>query len=419
MPMSTPMPKDTKNDQKPKGRPGRKKKIDIDTDQDIECENQDINNVVINSERIDTSPIDMKFKGDPTIIVSKISRKKQLDVAKAPNTTWVNKYRPVALKDIIGHEDVKQMLITSIKRGDLPHLLFHGGSGTGKTSAVMALVNQLYGPKKVKDKVLELNASDENGIDVVRNKIIKFASIEVGSSDPDYPSPPFKIIILDEADAMTSEAQTALKKVMETTFNITRFVIICNYESKIIDAIKSRCADFRFKPIPNNQLIERLKAIARSEKMLLDENVYTTITDLCEGDARRAINTLQNLVYIPKAKDAIITQRDVYDIASYVDSNDLKQYWEIIKYGETIDLVKLVTKITNIGYPLPYILQGIKNLILNDTLSDEKKSRVIGHIGLVERMITLGSDNWIQLLSIISHINGIYRNMNVINPEIY
>ena len=415
------MTKTTQSKTKTIRKQRRQRDADIDTDQEIEEPRDEyVMCIDIDNERLDTTQIEVDFKYDPSIVVSKISKKqKEQHIIKAPNTTWVNKYRPKTLKDIIGHEDVKNMLITSIKKGDLPHLLFHGGSGTGKTSAVMALVHQLYGPKRVNDKVLELNASDENGIDVVRNKIIKFASVEVGSADPDYPSPPFKIIILDEADAMTSEAQTALKKVMETTFNITRFVIICNYESKIIDAIKSRCADFRFKPIPNDQLIQRLKVIARAENMVLEDKVYTTITDLCEGDARRAINTLQNLAYVPKNSNNVITQSDVYQITSYINERDLEPYWETIKFGKTFNLMKLVTTITNIGYPLPYVLQGLKTLVLNDILSDNKKSQIIGHIGQVERMITMGSDSWIQLLSIVSHINSIYRNLNVIKPEIY
>jgi replication factor C subunit 2/4 len=191
------------------------------------------NNVHVNVEDI--------FRGNDMIVVKKNREKRTTKTYRDKNlTTWVDKYRPKILKEIIGHDEVKNVLISSIEKGDLPHLLFHGGSGTGKTSTVMALVMQLYGPNKINDKVLELNASDENGINVVREKIIKFANIVVGSPDPKYPSPSFKIIILDEVDSMTSEAQTALKKVMESTCQITRFVFICNYESKIIEAIKSQ-----------------------------------------------------------------------------------------------------------------------------------------------------------------------------------
>lgn len=180
-------------------------------------------------------------------------------------TTWVDKYRPKKISQIIGHTEVKEVLAKTIEEGNLQHLLFYGPSGTGKTSTVLALVNELYGPEKVKSKVLELNASDENGINVVRDKIIMFAKFVVGTSDDRYPSPSFKIIILDEADAMTSEAQTALKKVMETTCDITRFVFICNYENRIIDPIKSRCASFKFSPIPEELILKKLRSIANNE----------------------------------------------------------------------------------------------------------------------------------------------------------
>ena len=189
--------------------------------------------------------IDSIFNEHIQIIKNKEKKQTKINTKRnINNAVWVDKYRPKTIKDIIGHDEVKNMLLSSIELGDLPHLLFHGSSGTGKTSTVFALINQLYGHIRVSEKVLELNASDENGINVVRDKIIKFANIVVGTSDPNYPSPPYKIIILDEADSMTSEAQTALKKVMEKTCDITRFIFICNYENKIIDAIKSRCASF-------------------------------------------------------------------------------------------------------------------------------------------------------------------------------
>lgn len=361
--------------------------------------------------------IDKIFKDDDLIVVNKRVEKKIF--RDKQNTTWVDKYRPRSLNDIVGHDDVKNMLIASIEKGDLPHLLFHGGSGTGKTSTVLALVMQLYGPKRVNEKVLELNASDENGINIVRDKIIKFANIVVGSSDPKYPSPPFKIIILDEVDSMTSEAQTALKKVMESTCDITRFVFICNYESKIIDAIKSRCADFRFSPIPNDLMIKKLKLIAKDERMEVDDDVFTTITDICEGDARRSINTLQNLKYIPRKPHDIITKKDVYMITSFIDKTSINPYWKKITTASIKDLNDVVTSIINVGYPMTYVLQCIKDKVLESKLSTEAKSQIIVHMGKIERMVASGSDNWIQLLAVITHINTAHRNIEILKPEIY
>ncbi|VBB17876.1 replication factor C small subunit [Yasminevirus sp. GU-2018] len=364
--------------------------------------------------------VDNLFKDEGMIVVNKgrITDKTKI-IRDKRNTTWVDKYRPKTLKDIVGHDDVKNMLITSIKKGDLPHLLFHGGSGTGKTSTVLALVMQLYGPNRVHEKVLELNASDENGINVVRDKIIKFSSVVVGSSDPGYPSPPFKIVILDEADSMTSEAQTALKKVMEKTCDITRFVFICNYESKIIDAIKSRCADFRFSPIPDDLMIEKLKTIAKDENMNVSDDVFHIITELCEGDARRSINTLQNLKYIPRKVTDPITKEDVYKITSYVDKTYLTPFWKKITTGEISELHDVVVDITNLGYPMNYVMRCVKDKVMESNLSQKDISNLVIHIGKVERMVTSGSDNWIQLLAILTHVNAVSRGIEVLKPRIY
>lgn len=364
--------------------------------------------------------IDNLFKDEKMIIVNKgkITDKNKI-IRDKKNTTWVDKYRPRTLKEIIGHDGVKNMLISSIARGDLPHLLFHGGSGTGKTSTVLALVMQLYGPNRVHEKVLELNASDENGINVVRDKIIKFASIVVGSSDPGYPTPPFKIVILDEVDSMTSEAQTALKKVMEKTCDITRFVLICNYESKIIDAIKSRCADFRFSPIPDDLMLEKLKFIAKDENMNVADEVFFHIIKLCEGDARRSINTLQNLKYIPKKNNEPITKKDVYNITSYVEKSYFDSFWKEITTCNIAELDNIVTNITNLGYPINYIMRSIKDKVMESQLSAKNKSSLVIHIGKVERMVMSGSDNWIQLLAILSHLNAVSRGIVVLTPAIY
>jgi replication factor C subunit 2/4 len=355
------------------------------------------------------------FDDDTRKIYATKKKKKQKPIKRNKNlTTWVDKYRPKTLNQIIGHEEMKSVLIKSIKRGNLTHLLFHGSSGTGKTSTVHALITQLYGPKKIKENVLELNASDENGIGVVREKIIKFARFEVGTPDPDYASPPFKIIILDEADAMTSEAQTALKKVMETTTKITRFVFICNYENKIIDAIKSRCKTFKFNPLPKNLVIKKLKTIVSDEKMNVDNEVYDIITKICKGDARRSINTLQNLKYIPHKKNNMITKEDIYNITSYVSEKEFAGIWKKCLHMNINELVELSINITNQGYPMLYILNYLSDKTLTSKLNDEQKCKIILFLGKIEKMIADGSDSYIQLLSALSYINGVNRNMKIL-----
>jgi replication factor C subunit 2/4 len=381
-------------------------------DDDTNISNGTTDNEILNIEDIFGDTDLFVIKKNKTTNIPKYVRDKN-------QTTWVDKYRPKTLKEIIGHDDIKNMLISGIEKSDLPHLLFYGGSGTGKTSTAMALIMQLYGPNRIHDKVLELNASDENGINVVRDKIIKFANIVVGSGDKKYKTPQFKTIILDEADSMTSEAQTALKKVMEATCSITRFIFICNYETKIIDAIKSRCADFRFNPIPDDLMIDKLKEIANSEKMNIDEEVFQTIITICKGDARRCINTLQNIKYIPSSNDKLITKEDIYMITSQMNKTYLDSYWTNITTSNINVLHDIVIKLTNTGYPMEYILECIKDKILDSNISTRQISDIVLHIGKVERMITSGSDNYIQLLAVLSYINGIYRKIPVKKPGIF
>ncbi len=190
---------------------------------------------------------------------------------------WVDKYRPKKLEHIIHQDEIKRVLQNTVKTGELPHLLLYGPPGTGKTSIILALGYELFGPHLMDERILELNASDERGIDTVREKIITFAKESINSVDPKYPCPPYKIIVLDEADAITLDAQSALRKVIESSSKITRFCFTCNYIDKIIDPIVSRCVKFRFKPIDKNSIVERLKFIAHRERIKLDNECYEKI----------------------------------------------------------------------------------------------------------------------------------------------
>lgn len=180
----------------------------------------------------------------------------------------------------------------------LPHMLFYGPPGTGKTSTILALAKELYGPDLMKTRVLELNASDERGISIVREKVKNFARITVSnattSQSSAYPCPPYKIIILDEADSMTQDAQSALRRTMETYSKITRFCLICNYVTRIIDPLASRCSKFRFKPLDETNSRERLELIAKSEGVDYEDGVIDTLIRVSDGDLRKAITYLQS-----------------------------------------------------------------------------------------------------------------------------
>lgn len=215
---------------------------------------------------------------------------------------WVEKYRPATIADVRHQTQAVSTLTRSVAsaRANLPHLLLYGPPGTGKTSTALALARELYGPPgspAYTARVLELNASDERGIAVVRDRINTFAAgaVATGYTTPaGHPTPPFKLIILDEADAVTADAQTALRRAMEVTSRVTRFVLICNYVSRVIPPLASRCAKFRFAPLPAAAVGDTLDTIAAAEGVGLPPAARDALIDASGGDLRRAITLLQS-----------------------------------------------------------------------------------------------------------------------------
>uniref|UniRef100_H2Z5N6 Activator 1 subunit 5 n=1 Tax=Ciona savignyi TaxID=51511 RepID=H2Z5N6_CIOSA len=204
------------------------------------------------------------------------------------NLPWVEKYRPKSLDDLISHEDILSTITGFLEQNRLPHLLFYGPPGTGKTSTILACAKKLYSPAEFNSMVLELNASDDRGIETVRNQILSFASTRTIFNRG------FKLIILDEADAMTKDAQNALRRVMEKFMENTRFCLLCNYLTKIIPAIQSRCTRFRFGPLSNDKIVNRLKYIVSEENLTVTESGMAALVTLSNGDMRKALNVLQS-----------------------------------------------------------------------------------------------------------------------------
>jgi replication factor C subunit 2/4 len=211
----------------------------------------------------------------------------------------------------------------------LPHMLFYGPPGTGKTSTVLALAKELYGPELIKTRVLELNASDERGISIVREKVKDFARMQLSNPSPSYrtqyPCPPYKIIILDEADSMTQDAQSALRRTMETYSKITRFCLICNYVTRIIDPLASRCSKFRFKSLDQGNAKRRVEEIAEWEGVKLEDGAAETLIKCSEGDLRKAITFLQSaarLVGAVQVKDDRDEDEDKMDVDVYEDEKE-------------------------------------------------------------------------------------------------
>ncbi|RKP14498.1 DNA replication factor [Piptocephalis cylindrospora] len=232
---------------------------------------------------------------------------------------WVEKYRPSTLEDLISQGDIIQTIKNFIAENRLPHLLFYGPPGTGKTSTILACARQMYG-EKYRSMILELNASDDRGIDVVRDQIKTFAStrrmFDTG----------VKLVILDEADAMTSAAQAALRRVMEKYTNNVRFCLICNYSSKIIPALQSRCTRFRFSPLKPEQIRNRLDYILGLEQVHISSQGKDALMRLSKGDMRRVLNILQACHAAATTSGAEkINEEDVYHCTGQPDPNDVQR----------------------------------------------------------------------------------------------
>jgi replication factor C small subunit len=230
------------------------------------------------------------------------------------HTIWIEKYRPARLADMVGQEEIVERLESYVRTGSLPHLLFTGSAGVGKTTAAVALAREFFGGTW-HTNFRELNASDERGIDVVRNQIKQFARTSPleGAS--------FKILFLDEADALTTDAQAALRRTMESYAATCRFILSCNYSSKIIDPIQSRCAIYRFRPLDRRAISEEIRRIAGKEGLTVSEEAVDALVYVAQGDMRKAINALQGAAILSPT----IEEKMVYAITASARPEEIKE----------------------------------------------------------------------------------------------
>nr|XP_055040062.1 replication factor C subunit 4 isoform X2 [Misgurnus anguillicaudatus] len=316
---------------------------------------------------------------------------------------WVEKYRPKCVDEVAFQEEVVAVLKKSLEGADLPNLLFYGPPGTGKTSTILAAARELYGPELYRQRVLELNASDERGIQVVREKVKNFAQLTVAGTRPDgKPCPPFKIIILDEADSMTSAAQAALRRTMEKESRTTRFCLICNYVSRIIEPLTSRCSKFRFKPLANDIQRERLLEICEKENLKYSKEGIEALVHVSEGDLRKAITYLQSAARLNSERE--ITEKIIIEIAGVVPPKVIENVLQICYKGHFEKLELAVKDLIDEGYAGTNILNQLHEVIIEEKLNDKQKSVITEKMAEVDKCLTDGADEYLQLLSLCSVI---------------
>ncbi|KAK4290655.1 hypothetical protein Pmani_036454 [Petrolisthes manimaculis] len=324
--------------------------------------------------------------------------KEKVDKKKAP-IPWVEKYRPKTVDEVAYQDDVVAVLKKSLEGADLPNLLFYGPPGTGKTSTILAATRQLFGDI-FKQRVLELNASDERGIQVVREKVKGFAQTTVSATRPDgKPCPPYKMIILDEADSMTRDAQAALRRTMEKQSKTTRFCLICNYVSRIIEPLTSRCAKFRFKPLAQDILVKRLGYICNEEGLQYEDGVLEAFIETSDGDLRRAITTLQSAARLRSGED--IRQRDVYEISGVVEDTWIEKLMETCTTDSYEKLSDFITSMMTEGYSATQVLNQLQDKIVGlGSLTDLQKATICERIAVCDHRLIEGGDEYLQVLDL-------------------
>ena len=304
---------------------------------------------------------------------------------------WTEKYRPKDFSEFFGQEEIVSKAKAFVEQKNMPHLMFAGPAGVGKSTLSIIIVKKLYG-KDWKSNYLELNASDERGIDVVRQKIKGFARTRTLGGT-------FKIIFLDEADALTKDAQQALRRTMEMYTQTCRFILSCNYSSKILDPIQSRCAVFRFKRLDKKAIMNILDHIIKSERLQMNEETKELLYDVSEGDCRRLINILQ----ASSINEKKITPELIWSISKSSRPQDIKVVLEVAlsgNFSKARDL--LLDLMLERSLPGIDILKSIMKEIPKLNIDERIGVKLIEKCGETEFHLVEGSDEFIQLEALIA-----------------
>lgn len=305
---------------------------------------------------------------------------------------WTEKYRPQTFEEVAGQQEIVKRVKSLVNSLNIPHLLFAGPAGIGKSTLALIIVKELF-KEKWRENYLELNASDERGIDVVRQKVKDFARTKALENIP------FKVIFLDEADALTKEAQQALRRTMENYTNTCRFIMSCNYSSRIMDPIQSRCVVFRFKLLEKKDINQIIKRITEKEKLSITDDSLDTLYEGSEGDCRRAINLLQTTASISPN----ITSEMVNMILSTTKPKDIKVVLDYALAGDFINskdkLLDIMLKESISGTD---IIKAMQKEIWNLQIEPEIKVRLTEKTGETEFRMTEGSDEFVQLQALLA-----------------
>jgi replication factor C small subunit len=305
---------------------------------------------------------------------------------------WIEKYRPVRLADIVGQDDITERLRSYVRAGSLPHLLFTGSAGVGKTTAAVALAREFFG-EAWHLNFRELNASDERGIDVVRNQIKQFARTSpLGGAS-------FKILFLDEADALTPDAQAALRRTMESYAQTCRFILSCNYSSKIIDPIQSRCAIYRFRPLDQEAIAREIHRIATSEKLTVTDEAVAAITYIAQGDMRKAINALQGAAILSDT----ITGQMVYATTSTARPGEIEELLDLALSGDFEGAERVLSNLLRErGIAPNELINQCYRAVIKRPMDEGLRVALIDQLGVTDFRLSEGASSDLQMDALIA-----------------